>query len=106
MPLDLKALDRTEGPGVRYSHIPQMRLLKERKAAGLTQEDLARMADVTQSYISKLERGERVTPRFDILDRIARVLRRYGRRVEVGQIAPRPQPLLIKGARAPKRKSA
>jgi transcriptional regulator with XRE-family HTH domain len=83
-----------------------MRLRKERKAAGLTQADLARMADVTQGYISKLERGDRVTPRFDILDRIARALRRFGRHVEVGQIAPRPQPLLIKGARAQRKRSA
>lgn len=76
-----------------------MRLRKERKAAGLTQADLAYLADVTQGYISKLERGDRVTPRFDILDRIARVLRSRGRRVEPGQIAPRPQPTLIKGLR-------
>lgn len=84
-----------------------MRLRKERKAAGLTQADLAYLADVTQGYISKLERGDAVTPRFDILDRIARVLRRRGRRVEVGQIAPRPQPHLIKGLRGEvKRKRA
>lgn len=76
-----------------------MRLRKERKAAGLTQADLAYLADVTQGYISKLERGDRVSPRFDILDRIARVLRARGRRVEVGQIAPRPQPALVKGLR-------
>ena len=82
-----------------------MRLRKERKLAGLTQQDLARMSDVTQGYISKLERGDRTNPVFDKLDRIARVLRRFGRHVEVGQIAPRPQPSLMKGLRSePKRK--
>lgn len=82
-----------------------MRLRKERKLAGLTQADLAYLADTTQGYISKLERGDRVSPRFDILDRVARVLRARGRRVEVGQIAPRPQPSLVKGLRSlPKHK--
>lgn len=76
-----------------------MRLRKERKAAGLTQADLAYLSDVTQGYISKLERGEQLRPRWDILDRIARVLRARGRRVEPGLIAPRPQPTLIKGLR-------
>lgn len=34
-------------------------LRKKREAAGLTQVDLARRIDETQSYVSKCERGER-----------------------------------------------
>jgi len=83
-----------------------MKLRKARKAAGLTQADLAHLAGVTQAYISKLENGERLRPRFDILDRLALALRRRGQYVEVGQIAPRPQPLLIKGARSERKRTA
>jgi transcriptional regulator with XRE-family HTH domain len=40
-------------------------LIRRRKAAGLTQTDMARRLRTDQSQISKLERGER---RFDIID--------------------------------------
>jgi transcriptional regulator with XRE-family HTH domain len=77
-----------------------MRLRKERKAAGLTQSELARLAGVTQGHISKLERGERFRPSFEILQSICGVLQRRGRRVEPIHIQPRNQPALIKGFRA------
>ena len=76
-----------------------MRLRKERKKAGLTQARLGRLAGVPQGSISKMERGDLLRPSFDTLDRLARVLNRFGRGVEPGDIAPRPQPALIKGFR-------
>ena len=83
-----------------------MRLRKERKAAKLTQTELARRAKVDQGLISRLERGEVLRPGFDTLNRIAVVLQKCGRRVTEAQLQPRLQPLLIKGARTARRRSA
>ena len=77
-----------------------MRLRKERKAAGLTQAELARRAKVPQGTISKMERGDILAPTFDTLDKLARALQRCGRRVDAGAIRPRKQPELIKGFRS------
>jgi len=77
-----------------------MRLRRERKAAGLTQAELAKMAKVPQGSISRMERGDILAPTFETLDRLARVLQRCGRRVDVAQLQPKRQPALIKGFRA------
>jgi transcriptional regulator with XRE-family HTH domain len=82
-----------------FTHRTQMRLRKERKAARLTQAKLGRLARVPQGTISKMERGELLAPTFSTLDRLATVLRRFGRSVQPGQIQPRRQPALIKGFR-------
>jgi transcriptional regulator with XRE-family HTH domain len=83
-----------------------MRLRKERKKAGLTQGELARMSGVPQSSISKMERGDLLRPTFDTLDKLAKALGRRGRFVQPGDIKPRPQPALIKGFRSERRKGA
>lgn len=76
-----------------------MRLRKERLAAKLTQEKLARLAGVPQSSVSKLERGDILAPTFDTLDRLARALRKCGRLIEPAHLQPRRQPVLVKGLR-------
>jgi len=76
-----------------------MRLRKERKAAGLTQAELSKLAKVPQGSISKMERGELLAPTFETLDRLARALQRCGRRIDVAHLQPRRQPALIKGFR-------
>jgi transcriptional regulator with XRE-family HTH domain len=77
-----------------------MRLRKERKAARLTQVQLAKMSKVPQGSISKMERGELLKPSFETLERLAKALQRCGRRVNESQLQPRRQPNLIKGFRA------
>ena len=74
-----------------------MHLRKERKAAKLTQAELASRADVPQSSISKIERGTLLCPTFDTLDKLAKALRRAGRKVEARQLQPRKRPVLVKG---------
>lgn len=80
-----------------------MRLRKERKAAKLTQAELAKRARVPQSTVSKMERGELLAPTFETLDRLAKALQRCGRRIDVSQLQPKRQPALIKGFRAVRR---
>jgi HTH-type transcriptional regulator/antitoxin HipB len=46
-----------------------------RMERGLTQEELARRAGLSRIYIAKLEAGDRVSPSFPALERIARALR-------------------------------
>jgi transcriptional regulator with XRE-family HTH domain len=83
-----------------------MRLRKERKAAKLTQFELGKLANVPQSSISKMERGDLLCPTFETLDRLARTLQRRGRNVEARHLQPRKQPALIKGYRSLKRGAA
>jgi len=56
-----------------YAHILS-RLIASRRAAGLTQRELALMLSRPQSYVSKVERGER---RLDVVEfiHLCRVLR-------------------------------
>lgn len=63
---------------------------------------------MAQGTISRLESGELLSPSFGILNRLAVVLQKCGRRVTEAQLQPRRQPLLIKGARSqrPLRRSA
>lgn len=51
-----------------------MRLLAARKAAKLSQDDLARQAGISTATISKLERGIGVSPRYDTYALLARAL--------------------------------
>ncbi|MCS7103845.1 MAG: helix-turn-helix domain-containing protein, partial [Candidatus Korarchaeum sp.] len=48
-------------------------IAKERRSLGLSQRELARMAGVSQSLISKLERGQLI-PNYEIALRIIRAL--------------------------------
>jgi transcriptional regulator with XRE-family HTH domain len=50
------------------------RIRELRDAAGWSREVLAEKAGVSAVYLKKLEAGERVSPSFDVLDRIARAL--------------------------------
>jgi len=45
-----------------------------REAAGLTQDELAQRAGLSRIYVQKLELGERASPSFPALERIARAL--------------------------------
>ena len=45
-----------------------------RVAKGLTQDELATTADLSRIYVQKLEAGERLSPSFPALDRLARAL--------------------------------
>lgn len=54
------------------------RVREARQAAGLTQADAARALGVSQSQVSKIERGER---KIDPLD-LAKLAKLYGKRVE------------------------
>ena len=48
----------------RYAHLCRV-LVGKRKAAGMTQVDVARRLDRPQSYVAKYERGER---RIDVIE--------------------------------------
>lgn len=50
----------------------QIRVLRTRR--GLTQEELAQRAGLSEVYVRKLEAGKRVSPSFPALQRIARAL--------------------------------
>jgi len=45
-----------------------------RVAKGLTQDELATTAGLSRIYVQKLEAGERVSPSFPALERLARAL--------------------------------
>lgn len=73
------------------------RLERERRAANLTQTDLAKLADVEQATISRIEGGKLLRPSFAVLDLLARALTRLGRRVQAADLQPPRQPVLVKG---------
>jgi transcriptional regulator with XRE-family HTH domain len=74
-----------------------MRLKRERKKANLTQQDLARLSGVSQSFISRLETNRVGDAAFGVLDCLARALRRRGCKVQAADLNPRPSPTLVKG---------
>lgn len=49
-------------------------LRRQRERYGLTQQELAERAIITQSYLAMLETGERENPSLDIVRRLARAL--------------------------------
>ncbi len=59
----------------RWSSYTGGQVLKLRKEAGLTQDDLARKAGLQQSHISRIEKGE-VSPTRQTLEKIAKALGR------------------------------
>lgn len=67
------------------------RLERERKAADLTQVELARLADVTQSTISKLERQCMPRPSASVVASLVWALNKVGRKVDVRDLQPRRQ---------------
>jgi transcriptional regulator with XRE-family HTH domain len=67
------------------------RLERERKAGGLTQVQLARLADVTQSTISKLERQKMPKPSASVVASLVWALNKVGRKVDVRDLQPRRQ---------------
>jgi transcriptional regulator with XRE-family HTH domain len=50
------------------------RLIERRRAAGLTQEDLARRCHLTVGAVAKLEQGRIIDPRVSTCERLAEVL--------------------------------
>jgi transcriptional regulator with XRE-family HTH domain len=73
------------------------RLERERRAAKLTQNDLARLAKVNQATISKIENLKSMRPGVDVLASLAWALKRCGRRVELTDLQPKRQPVLVRG---------
>ena len=53
----------------------KIRLLKQRKAAGLSQEQLAEMVGMAQADISRIETGKTSAISLDVLDRLCRALK-------------------------------
>ncbi len=53
----------------------KIRLLDQRKAAGLSQEHLAEMVGMAQADISRIETGKTSTISLDVLDRLCRALK-------------------------------
>lgn len=50
------------------------KLKKYRTKRGLTQEQLGHEAGLTKDYISKIERGEVLSPSFDTVEKIVKAL--------------------------------
>lgn len=46
-----------------------------RKQASLTQQELAHMADLTQTYLSQVESGQKNNPSTELIERIAKACR-------------------------------
>ena len=53
----------------------KIRLLEQRKAAGLSQEQLAEMVGMAQADISRIETGKTSAISLDVLDRRCRALK-------------------------------
>ena len=53
----------------------EIRLLEQRKVAGLSQEQLAEMVAMAQADISRIETGKTTAISLDVLDRLCRALK-------------------------------
>ena len=53
----------------------RIRLVDQRKAAGLSQEQLAEMVGMARAGISRIETGKTSTISLDVLDRLCRALK-------------------------------
>ncbi len=66
------------------------RIRVERKAAGLSQEALARRADMSLNGLAQLERGGRTDPHYSTLEKLAGALdMSVGELVEEPALAPK-----------------
>jgi len=51
-------------------------MIKElREEKRMSQTDLAKLSEVTQSYVAMLETGEKLNPSLDVLKRLAKALK-------------------------------
>lgn len=82
---------------------PKTRLENERIEAKLKQGDLARLANVSQTTVSKLEAQLMPNPSYSVLARLSWALQRCGRKVDAGDLQPKRQPVLVKGINANRR---
>lgn len=80
------------------------RLERERRAAKLTQSDLARLADIRQGTVSRIENLKMVRPSYDLLASLAWALKRCGRKVDAADLQPKRQPVLVSGLLTQSRK--
>lgn len=77
------------------------RLESERRAAGLSQADLAFTAKIAQATVSKIEQLKLRTPSHALLERLARALRHHGRsKVTAGDLDPG-TPVVVRPRRRP-----
>ena len=88
----------------RTQNKPKTRLERERLRAKLTQMDLARLAKVAQSTISKLEADQMPRPGYGVLASLAWALQRCGRKIGPADLQPGRQ-LILAAERTPERKS-
>ena len=72
------------------------RLERERRAAKLTQTDLARLAQVNQGTVSKLENQQMPRPGLDVLASLAWALNKCGRNVDASDLQPKRQPIGVR----------
>jgi len=77
---DLPALPKPDKdgnfPAIEYARISLARdIIRDRRAAGLTQQQLADLADARQETISRIETGKH-TASVKLIDKIDRVLRK------------------------------
>lgn len=83
------------------------RLERERRAAQLSQMDLARLAKVNQATVSKLENQLSPRPGLDVLASLAWALNKFGRKVSAEDFQPRRRAVLaVTSADRRRRKSA
>jgi DNA-binding XRE family transcriptional regulator len=66
----------TDSHNPRVASKPLGLILREvRERRGLTQQEVARRASITQAYLAKLETGDKDNPSLDIVRRLARALK-------------------------------
>jgi len=82
-PYDLSCMPGVGGKPVDLNERLQQTLIAARRAAGLTQSELAHRLERPQSFVSKYERGER---RLDVAELIA-VARALG--IDAGELVAR-----------------
>ena len=69
------ALQVRRGQGKGPMPQVKIRLVDQRKAAGLSQEQLAEMVGMARAGISRIETGKTSTISLDVLDRLCRALK-------------------------------
>jgi putative transcriptional regulator len=59
--------------GEKQLHTPRIKLVNTRKQLGLTQEELAKKAEISRAYLSNLESGK-YTPSLEVAHKLASLL--------------------------------